>query len=61
MGPWGHRCLKFWVLRRGPERKDTNSAPHIHSTGEETEDHSDSDKKALGMTALVWQDTALLF
>ena len=50
---------EFWALRRGPERKETSSAPH-NSTGGETEDHSDSDQKALGVMGLVRRDTALL-
>lgn len=52
--------MKLWVLRLGPEREETNSAPFIHSTGGETEDHSNSDQKALGMMGLVRRDTALL-
>lgn len=52
--------MKLWVLRLGPEREETNSAPFMHCTGAETEDHSDSDQKALGMMGLVRRDTALL-
>lgn len=43
-----------------PEKEGINSAPHIYSAGGETEDHSDSDQKALGMMGLVRRDTALL-
>uniref|UniRef100_A0A2K6K4C8 Hormone-sensitive lipase n=1 Tax=Rhinopithecus bieti TaxID=61621 RepID=A0A2K6K4C8_RHIBE len=35
-------------------------APHIYSAGAKTEDHSNSDQKALGMMGLVRRDTALL-
>lgn len=48
------------MLRLGLEREETNPAPDTHSTGGETEDHSDSDQKALGVMGLVRRDTALL-
>lgn len=51
------------VLRLGPEREETYSPPtHTHPlTGEKTEDHPDSNQKALGMMGLMQRDTALLF
>lgn len=50
------------MLRLGPEREETNSpTQHTHPlTGAETEDHPDSDQKALGVMGLVQRDTALL-
>lgn len=60
MDPRGHRFLKLWVLRLGPEREETNLVPHIHPAGGEAEDHSDPNQKALGMMGLVRRDTALL-
>lgn len=52
--------LEALGVKTGPRRRRDHSARFIHSTGAETEDHSDSDQKALGMMGLVRRDTALL-
>lgn len=52
--------LEALGVETGPRRRRDHSARFIHSTGAETEDHSDSDQKALGMMGLVRRDTALL-
>lgn len=48
-------------VETGPTRGDQLTPTHTHPlTGAETEDHSDSDQKALGVMGLVQRDTALL-
>lgn len=52
------QILQVCVLELGLKR-DTDLASHLHSAGTETEDHFDSDQKALGVMGLVQRDTSL--
>lgn len=48
-------------VQTGPRKRRDQLSPPRTLPGGETEDHCDSDQKALGMVGLVQRDTALLF